>query len=369
MERNIKHLQEDQYYIDLYDLMTVEECLRCRRSIKENLEKKRNSAELKKLTKEEFDREVCRAENIIIFTIKLNRYKNKAETIQLWKSKDRQTQQRYDQAVPPSGIVCNKCYAKTEVISKNLMGSFENQQMLFMFECLKCKKRKGVLENGVEWQHDFKKCPQCYKPLNEKFKKTKTTLIINYSCSGCSYKERDVMDFDRDEKEWVAKKNRETKLLGEFRKEFCFDDAMGTDAVVHMNQFNTFMKKHEDRENNKALYEKVKELKRPTFAQLEKLLVISLETNGYVGLRFGKPEMGKHVVVDFSVNDAKDGRPDYESQKDLKKLIKTVLADTNWRLINDSICYRLGILEGRVKAYELEEDLLELVKQPTRKGR
>ncbi len=357
-----KHLQDDQYYIDLYDLMTIDECLRNRQSIRENLEKKRDSDELKKLTKAEFDEEVNKVENVIVFTIKLNRYKNKAETIQSWKVKDRETQRRYDEAIPPRGVLCNKCYSETEVISKNLMGSSENQRMLFMLECLKCKKRKGVFESGEEWQCDLSKCPECHKPLTEKFKKTKNTLTTSYSCSRCSYKRVDVMDFDRGEKEWKAKKDKETKMLSEFRKEFCFDDAEGGEAIRGINRFNSFMKEHEDRENNKALYQKVRELKKLTFAQLEKLLVGPLEANGYVGLRFGKPELEKHVMVDFSVNDAKDGRQEYESQKSLKKSMTAVLLDTNWRLVDGSLYYRLGILEGRLKAYEKEEDLVALVK-------
>lgn len=38
-------------------------------------------------------------------------------------------------------------------------------------------------------------------------------------------------------------------------------------------------------------------------------------------------------------------------------------ADTNWRLMTDGISYRTGILTGRLRAYETEEDLLRLVKK------
>ncbi|MEO6508676.1 MAG: hypothetical protein ABIO02_01875 [Patescibacteria group bacterium] len=48
------------------------------------------------------------------------------------------------------------------------------------------------------------------------------------------------------------------------------------------------------------------------------------------------------------------------SSFELGKIINTVLEDTNWRLILNSITYRLGYLEGRLKGYEQEEDMLKL---------
>jgi hypothetical protein len=42
------------------------------------------------------------------------------------------------------------------------------------------------------------------------------------------------------------------------------------------------------------------------------------------------------------------------------------LAGTNWRLMSEGVTDRLGYLQGRLKAYETEEDLLELVKKQTK---
>jgi len=60
--------------------------------------------------------------------------------------------------------------------------------------------------------------------------------------------------------------------------------------------------------------------------------------------------------------DSKSDRKDYDSRKTLKKLVDSALEETNWRLMSDGISYRLGYLNGRVKAYESEEDLRKLVK-------
>ena len=52
---------------------------------------------------------------------------------------------------------------------------------------------------------------------------------------------------------------------------------------------------------------------------------------------------------------------EYDSRKKLSKLIKTALAETSWRLMSEGISYRLGVLTGRIRVYEGEEDLLKLV--------
>ena len=46
--------------------------------------------------------------------------------------------------------------------------------------------------------------------------------------------------------------------------------------------------------------------------------------------------------------------------KELEKALKDTLENTNWRLLSNSISYRLGILTGRLKGYETEEDILKL---------
>ncbi len=71
--------------------------------------------------------------------------------------------------------------------------------------------------------------------------------------------------------------------------------------------------------------------------------------------------MGRDVFVGFSCLESKSDREDYDSRKTLKKLVDSILRDTNWRLASDGISYRLGYLNGRVRAYEGEEALKELV--------
>ncbi len=110
------------------------------------------------------------------------------------------------------------------------------------------------------------------------------------------------------------------------------------------------------------MYQRARQLKPLKIGQLKELLEKTIEPEHYKDLAFAKPDMGQYVVIDFSVNDMQEDRKEYDSVNKLKKLIQSALEDTNWRLMSDGIHSRLGILTGRLKAYEKEEDLVELVK-------
>lgn len=95
----------------------------------------------------------------------------------------------------------------------------------------------------------------------------------------------------------------------------------------------------------------------------EDLLVPLCEKQGYTRLTFGTPEMGKDLFVLFTIYDGNPKRTSLASTHDLQKHIKKGLRDTNWRLMSDGCSYRMGIVIGRLRAYEREEDLLKLVRK------
>jgi hypothetical protein len=73
--------------------------------------------------------------------------------------------------------------------------------------------------------------------------------------------------------------------------------------------------------------------------------------------------MGKDLVVPFRINDSNSKRRDRESTSELQKILKKQLMNTSWRLMSDGCNYRLGIVTGRLRAYEKEDDLLKLVRR------
>ena len=68
------------------------------------------------------------------------------------------------------------------------------------------------------------------------------------------------------------------------------------------------------------------------------------------------------IILDFSVRDTEEKRKEYDSRKTLEQAIEKALEDKNWALMSEGIRYRLGLLGGRIRGYESEEDLQQLTK-------
>ncbi|MEA2056419.1 MAG: hypothetical protein U9O78_01730 [Patescibacteria group bacterium] len=103
-------------------------------------------------------------------------------------------------------------------------------------------------------------------------------------------------------------------------------------------------------------------LKKLKLNQLKELIIKTIKKEGYADFELSKPDMDKYVSVEFTANDTKDDREEYDSRINLQRIIKKTLRKTNWRLMSDGVSYRMGILSGRLKAYEKEEDLVKIVK-------
>ncbi len=111
----------------------------------------------------------------------------------------------------------------------------------------------------------------------------------------------------------------------------------------------------------RELYDKAKQLKKLTIVELEKLLAPALEHSNFIKLTLKEPQISKDFVLPFIVYDSKPDRTDAVSCSDLKKIITDTLSGTNWKLMSDGVTYRMGMLEGRLRGYEREEDLIKLV--------
>lgn len=358
-----QHLKPDSYYEDLYDLHTIEECLDWYWKMKDGFTKDRKK-KFAKYTDEKFNEEINKCINLLLYNIKGERYKNKSKSIKEWIEKDRFIQEKYDSAIPPPGILCKKCHSSTKITSKDLHGSFEpDSKVLFMFECLKCKKRQALYEDGSEWEYEKPKCPKCKSPLKCTIKKpSKDILIFIESCTKCSYSQKDITDFEKSRKEREAKEARDKNLLETHRKDFVLDDKAGQEYIEYTEAMEvaSVVREEERQKYESPVYQRSLQLKKTTITELEKLLTQSLDKAKFTKLSLDKPEIGQYVIVPFTVRDSDSSRSDRVSSFDLEKVIKGTLEDTNWRLVSNSVIYRLGFLEGRLKGYEQQEDMLKL---------
>jgi len=355
------HLKDHIYYSELYDKFTIEKCQRWeKQKYSKNISKlKGEEKEIEKI-KERFSHDVVTP--VALHFIEAERASKKSETIQGWMKADREKDEKVVNAKEPQGIRCLGCSSPLKnCISRDLMNNHKGkEEVLFMFECYKCGKRRVYWEDGTEWEHKLT-CIKCNFEVQTESKREKDIITHTYSCSHCGHVETDT---------WDLNERKEEKIDPNFeanRKKYCMSEKEGCKIMIQAEQMGKLVKKFKDKEENKDIYDAVSKIKKLNIAELQDLLNAMIENNGYAKLEFEKPEFQKDVILCFSLRDNKPGREKYDSVHNLQKFIKETLALTNWRLMSDGITYRLGFLQGRLKGIEGEENLLKLVENDLKK--
>lgn len=359
------YLKNEQYYNDLYDLFTIKECLNVVKFWQDIYKKKDTDNQLKKIPPEEVEKGFNYYYGWQLRVTKGERYRRRDKTIAEWVERDRVKQDKLDNAHTPLNIFCSAC--NTEMVAsdfKHLEDFDDNKplRVLFMFECPKCKKRRGIYDDGEERVSTPEPCPKCGNELKRKYKRKGKVLTTTITCGSCKYKNIEVDDFAKSDAEWKAKQQKDKVLLEKYRSEFCLTDKDGQEYIELMEAMEvaSVVREEETQKYDSPVYQRSLQLKKTTIADLEKLLTSELEEARYTKLSLDKPEIGQYVIVPFTVQDSDSSRKDRVSASELEKLIKNTLEDTNWRLVSNSVYYRLGYLEGRLKGYEQEEDMLKL---------
>jgi len=271
----------------------------------------------------------------------LSDFKNKRdETIRKWINDD----ERKDiliQAEPNIDVFCSKCNSKMYI--SNHIFKNNNNTVLFVYDCRnKHFPRRAFYNNGEEYYFEELRCTKCNGELISTTKEYKNKLIFTDTCKDCG--------------------NITTETIGDYDISYGINDikqSVRNLLIKNINEFNDVMDSIPEARKEKNLRKKYKldDIKITTVPRLENLLKTAIEKQDYIKLNFDSIETKKHVIISFSVQDPTERNND-ESPKKLQKLIKRVLLHHNWRLMSDGISYRLGILTGRLKAYETEDDLI-----------
>ena len=359
----ITHSQKETYYQDLYDLHTIEECLRSIEYWRDASKKVSNSEELKDLSEQEKAKHFAAALNMDLYQKKGYRYEHRASTIQEWIRRDQGNDEKVVNTQIPQNTGCSQCSCDMNVIFRDIY--LDSSRVLFFFECPSCKKRKGIFDNGEPYVSRPELCPKCKKELKVLYSKKGRILEWKKSCKTCGFKETEIDDWDKNEAERQKKSAQEKELLKRYRSRFCMSEKEGQDYIECSNRLKMlteFLQKTEQKRTDPD-YQKVTSLKKITIVELEKQIFEIVEKEKYIKLILEKPEIDRHVIVPFTVQDADSSRKENASVCKLNRIIKKTLEGTNWRLMSEGVHYRLGYLSGRLKGYEQEEDLLQLVKK------
>ncbi len=361
IDRKMEHLKDYIYYDELYDKFTIEKCQRW-----ENMKYPVDISKLKSKEKKlEKIKEACSRNMVIpvaLHFIKAECAAKKSETIREWMERDRAKDEKLANAREPQGIRCLSCSSLLKnCISRDLMDNYQGkEEILFMFECERCGKRRSYWENGKEWEHK-PTCIKCKAEVQSESTKKNNVITTEYSCLRCGHVEIDTFDLN---------KNKEEKIDPNFeanRKKYCISEQEGAELMRQAEEIKRIVDEWKEKEENKELYDAISQIKKLTILELQNLLNPVVEKAGYAKLEFEKPELQKDVILGFSLQDSKSGRSEMESVYKLQKLLKDVLAPTNWRLMSDGVNYRLGFLTGRLRGVEGEENLRKLIENDFKK--
>lgn len=362
-QKGEKYLQPEQYYIDLYDLFTVNRCLDDIRFYQKVYKESVNTKELKDMSEEKKQRNVSLMLHRHLFAVKATRFKNKKERILKWTKLDQNKQDKYDNTPDPK-YNCPDCDIPTESFSKTLDYTTDDDslRMLFFLKCPKCDKRDGIYDDGeIRVSKPFL-CPECNKKATYTHKKKGKTFTWTTKCKSCGYKKVEVDDYEKNKAKREKKEQKDKELLEKYRNEFCLSEEDGKEQVETLEALEVANAVHEEevKKYDNPIYQRSLQLKKTTISDLEKILTKCSENAKYAKLVFDRPEIGRYVTVPFTIQDTNSSRTSRKSSTELEDMIKKALKDTNWRLINNSVSYRLGYLEGRLKGYEGRENMLKL---------
>ncbi|MCL4417488.1 MAG: hypothetical protein M1365_12490 [Actinobacteria bacterium] len=358
-------LKNRRYYEDLYDLTTIKKCLWSNDFWAKEYKKAKADNQKDKL------KAINIAYDYDIYFIKGERWKNKQETINNLIQEDQEKQEFYDNTSAPSDIFCPTCGAELLSDFKTL-DDFSDKplRVIFFFPCNKCHKKVAFYNTGEERISKLDPCPKCSNEIKTSIKRDDDKITWTRKCGNCNFKEIDIEDLEKDQAERREKDTEGKRLLEKYRSTFCLSDEEGgeyVESIANLKQLEELIIRHKEKDENKELYNKVAALKKLTVVDLEKILADSLEKEKYMKFELSSPEFGQQVIVTFTVRDA-GSKSEYDSKNILKKLINKTLLDTNWRLMTEGINYRIGFLQGRLKAYEKEEDLIKLVQDSEKKN-
>lgn len=350
--------RDNSYYSELYDSFTIEECKRTEKGLSE-----KDLPEYKghKITTEEWSRLRIPFTDLALYFLKGEHFAKKSETINKWLEEDRKKEEKFDNAKEPKGIRCLGCSSlQMTCISKDFMTDRNSNQeeVLFMFECDHCHKRRAFWESGKEWEY-IPKCPECQADLHAETTRNEDSITAKEICTKCDYKETSNIDL-------TLKKVVEEKIDPNFasdQKKYCLSEVEGNEYIRDRESMKYFSDKLKDEEENKEVFEEVKNIQKLTIIELQNLLAPLVEKANYTQFLFEKPVIEKDVILSFSLQDTKTGRTGMESTSDLKRLVKKALVPTNWRLMSEGLTYRLGFLQGRLRGVEGEEALRKLAEK------
>ena len=345
------YLKEEVHYSDIHDRQTVEEC--------RSVEKRFAEAAVGTPTEQIWQTMLF---EVALYFVRGECYANKFDTVALWREKDRQRDRQLAQARSPRGIRCLACFSDMVCVEKDLHDRDGSEQVLFYFICPKCDARRAFYEDGAEYRRKKVFCTQCQSEAKTEYQRTGKEINIVTTCPKCGKVEIESLTAENPP---VLDENYAAD-----RERFGMSEEEGREYASCQASSETFQREQDEQElrrKRQNLFDEISKLKKLTVMDLQNLLIPALEREQFTRLDLGMPSLKRDVQMSFCVQDARSGRSEHDSIKDLKNTIEETLNGTNWRLMSSGISYHLGVLNGYLRGLETEKDLLALVRMRIKK--
>jgi DNA-directed RNA polymerase subunit RPC12/RpoP len=304
------------------------------------------------------------------------RWQARKETIEQWMADDDARDRHLADAQPAAIPYCRSCGEDMQITHKSYMHrkrgrrKMDEEDILFMFDCVPCGKRVASWQDSTEWKPRQTRCEKCGVPVDELHKRRGNALTTTYTCTGCGHHHKDTMRLGTSA---VTRQtgDRDFKLD---RRRFCFDAEVGKkflERQKHIEGIRGLLAERQRKSGSAAIDPvavAVAGIRRLKVARVAELLAKAVAEAGYIGFKLGELQVGPEITIPFSCLDNEPTRGDYDSRTKLKRHISTTLADTNWQLMSEGIRHHVGHLSGRLRGYESEEELRRLVERRLKTG-
>lgn len=231
----------------------------------------------------------------------LSRYEERGQKILEWMTRDESKDNQIADARLTEEPNCHHCGKQgLRITDKSLMHRGETykiddpEEVLFMLHCPHCDKNSAFWDDGTAWKVKPTLCPKCQSEVTHKTTKTKKAITITYTCKSCGHVFKDKMDL-------TTKEEKPDPDFDKDRVYFCLEDKEFRDRLFKMREDFRGMaelgKKFKEKEDNKHIYDAVKEMKKAKIDELVPLLAPVLEKAGYIEYHLDKHEMGRDVYV------------------------------------------------------------------------
>ncbi len=345
-----KYRKDDQFYIDNYDRSTISELKKMEADyIQKGIKLKR---------KLNFPESVLKMDEFydplsIFYERAVSRAKIKNEVIAKQKWNDEKCDRLLAQHRSPDNVKCNICSSR--MLPNGQLFKNDNTLLLFVFKCPKGHTPNKVLyPNGDEFFFQKSTCKKCGGEIEATTKKNKNSISFKDKCKVCG--DVDAWEIDLTPDKPIDEVERKKYCTDFINKKSIKDDL--EDLMKLSAELDEARKAREEKE----IYN-IDQIEKLTIPQVEQRLTKLTEQLGYIKFQFEKPNFGKHVIVEFAVQDTTD-RNAKASENILKKKIPENLLPTSWRLQKQTVSYRLGYITGKLKSYnDDDEGLIKIVKE------